>query len=114
MSVLLATSLGEIVVDLAVEESPSLCSNFLQLCTAKYYNGCLFYNVQEGFIAQCGDPTGSGSGGTCAAGYVLFDSASGINPTAMCKTLALSAKSVSHGRPALSGACSLRPMIPAD
>lgn len=109
MSVLLATSLGEIVVDLAVEESPALCSNFLQLCAAKYYNGCLFYNVQEGFIAQCGDPTGSGSGGTCAAGYVLFDSARGSYLAVTSMPPALSGESASRRRPALGGVSSLRP-----
>jgi len=29
----------------------------------KYYNNCLFHNVQQNFIAQTGDPTGSGRGG---------------------------------------------------
>jgi hypothetical protein len=29
----------------------------------KYYNNCIFHNVQENFIAQTGDPTGTGRGG---------------------------------------------------
>jgi len=29
----------------------------------KYYNNCLFHSVQRDFIAQTGDPTGTGSGG---------------------------------------------------
>jgi peptidyl-prolyl cis-trans isomerase-like 4 len=33
------------------------------LCKIKYYNNCLFYNVQRNFIAQTGDPTGTGKGG---------------------------------------------------
>lgn len=29
----------------------------------KYYNGCLFHKVEKDFLAQSGDPTGTGSGG---------------------------------------------------
>jgi peptidyl-prolyl cis-trans isomerase-like 4 len=64
MAVLLDTSAGEIVIDLYTEECPITCKNFLKLCKIKYYNGCLFHNVQQNFIAQTGDPTGTGEGGT--------------------------------------------------
>ncbi|OQR80942.1 peptidyl-prolyl cis-trans isomerase-like protein [Achlya hypogyna] len=63
MSVLLQTSLGEIVVDLRVAETPRTCLNFLKLCKLKYYNNVLFFNVQENLLVQTGDPTGTGSGG---------------------------------------------------
>lgn len=36
----------------------------------KYYNGCLFHTVQKDFIAQTGDPTGTGSGGDSVYKYV--------------------------------------------
>jgi cyclophilin family peptidyl-prolyl cis-trans isomerase len=29
----------------------------------KYYNNCIFFNVQKDFIIQSGDPTGTGKGG---------------------------------------------------
>lgn len=29
----------------------------------KYFNNCLFHNVQPNFIVQSGDPTGTGKGG---------------------------------------------------
>ena len=32
----------------------------------KYYDNCLFHKIVPGFIAQSGDPTGTGSGGACA------------------------------------------------
>lgn len=35
----------------------------------KYYNNNLFYNVQSGLLAQCGDPTGTGKVG----GWVLLE-----------------------------------------
>ena len=37
--------------------------NFLKLCKMKYYNLNLLYSVQRDFIAQTGDPTGTGRGG---------------------------------------------------
>jgi peptidyl-prolyl cis-trans isomerase-like 4 len=35
----------------------------------KYYNNNLFFNVQQNFIAQTGDPTGTGKGGSSVYGY---------------------------------------------
>ncbi|XWS28129.1 hypothetical protein CRYUN_Cryun25bG0039200 [Craigia yunnanensis] len=63
MSVLIVTSLGDIVMDLYTDKCPLTCKNFLKLCKIKYYNGCLFHTVQKDFTAQTGDPTGTGSGG---------------------------------------------------
>ncbi|XP_010552405.1 PREDICTED: peptidyl-prolyl cis-trans isomerase CYP59 [Tarenaya hassleriana] len=63
MSVLIVTSLGDIVMDLYTERCPLTCKNFLKLCKIKYYNGCLFHTVQKDFTAQTGDPTGTGAGG---------------------------------------------------
>ncbi|EXJ61982.1 peptidylprolyl isomerase [Cladophialophora yegresii CBS 114405] len=61
MSVLLETSLGEIVIDLLVNSSPRCCENFLKLCKVKYYNFSPFHSVQKGFTCQTGDPLGSDS-----------------------------------------------------
>jgi peptidyl-prolyl cis-trans isomerase-like 4 len=69
MSVLLETSVGEIVVDL-LEEAPLASANFLKLCKLKYYNNVLFYNVQANYIAQTGDPTGTGRGGSSVKGII--------------------------------------------
>jgi hypothetical protein len=44
MSLLLETSLGDIVVDLEVEACPKLCQNFLKLCKLYYYNLNAFFN----------------------------------------------------------------------
>ncbi|KAK7847707.1 peptidyl-prolyl cis-trans isomerase cyp59 [Quercus suber] len=59
MSVLIVTSLGDIVVDLHADKCPLTSKNFLKLCKIKYYNGCLFHTVQKDFTAQTGDPTGT-------------------------------------------------------
>ncbi|KAJ1724983.1 Peptidyl-prolyl cis-trans isomerase-like 4 [Coemansia biformis] len=63
MSVLIETSLGDIVVDLHTEAAPLTCKNFLKLCKIKYYNFSCFHRVERGFVAQGGDPAGSGGGG---------------------------------------------------
>ncbi|KAJ3006552.1 UNVERIFIED_CONTAM: Peptidyl-prolyl cis-trans isomerase cyp6 [Siphonaria sp. JEL0065] len=59
MSVLLETSLGDIVIDLHVKQAPIACTNFLKLCKLKRYNYSLFHTITQGFTAQTGgDCTG--------------------------------------------------------
>ncbi|KAH7390912.1 cyclophilin-like domain-containing protein [Phaeosphaeria sp. MPI-PUGE-AT-0046c] len=61
MSVLLETSLGDITIDLLVDEAPKCCENFLKLCKVKYYNFAPVHSVQPNFSFQTGDPIGPGS-----------------------------------------------------
>ncbi|CAM9674159.1 unnamed protein product [Ectocarpus sp. 12 AP-2014] len=75
MSVMIETSLGEVVVDLFCEDAPLAAKNFLKLCKIKYYNGCLFYNVQQNFMIQAGDPTATGKGGTSVYGLMYGEQA---------------------------------------
>ncbi|KAJ4705822.1 Peptidyl-prolyl cis-trans isomerase [Melia azedarach] len=75
MSVLMVTSLGDLVVDLFVEKCPLTAKNFLKLCKIKYYNGCLFHTVQKDFTAQTGDPTGTGTGGDSVYKYLYGEQA---------------------------------------
>ncbi|GMT28666.1 hypothetical protein PFISCL1PPCAC_19963, partial [Pristionchus fissidentatus] len=63
MSVLLETSLGDIVIDLFYKERPNCSLNFLKLCKMKYYNMCQFHYIERNYVAQTGDPTGTGRGG---------------------------------------------------
>lgn len=44
MSVLIETSLGDIVVDLETKACPRTCENFLKLCKVKYYGLNAFFN----------------------------------------------------------------------
>lgn len=74
MSVLIETSLGDIVLDLYYKECPKTCLNFLKLCKIKYYNNCLFYDIQKDFIAQTGDPEATGMGGKSIYGILNGDS----------------------------------------
>ncbi|KAF2853563.1 cyclophilin-like protein [Plenodomus tracheiphilus IPT5] len=61
MSVLLETSLGDITIDLLVDDAPRCCENFLKLCKVKYYNFAPVHSVQPNFSFQTGDPVGPGS-----------------------------------------------------
>ncbi|KAL1921695.1 uncharacterized protein VTP21DRAFT_10337 [Calcarisporiella thermophila] len=85
MSVLLETSVGDIVIDLFTEQCPQTSLNFLKLCKIKYYNFCAFHNIQRDFIAQTGDPTATGKGGESVFGVIHGPSRkyfpAEINPT---------------------------------
>lgn len=61
--VLLKTSVGDIDIELWSKEAPKACRNFVQLCMEGYYNGVIFHRIIKDFIAQTGDPTGTGEGG---------------------------------------------------
>ena len=60
---LIKTSLGNIQVKFYAEESPKTVANFLKLADLKFYDGVTFHRVLDGFVAQGGDPTGTGAGG---------------------------------------------------
>lgn len=47
MSVLLETSLGDLVIDLETDSCPNTCKNFLKLCKAYYYNLNAFFNGKQ-------------------------------------------------------------------
>src|SRR5438105_1800361 len=48
MSVLIETTLGDLVVDLFVKERPNACRNFLKLCKVKYYNLNQIFTIEVG------------------------------------------------------------------
>ncbi|KAI4323235.1 hypothetical protein L6164_022857 [Bauhinia variegata] len=75
MSVMIVTSLGDIVIDLYADKCPLTSKNFLKLCKIKYYNGCLFHTVQKDFTAQTGDPTGTGTAGDSVYKFLYGDQA---------------------------------------
>ena len=57
---MLTTTLGDFDVELWSKECPKACRNFVQLCMEEFYNGTIFHRVIPNFVAQGGDPTGSG------------------------------------------------------
>jgi cyclophilin family peptidyl-prolyl cis-trans isomerase len=66
----LVTSIGDIVVELFADKAPKTVNNFVFLARDGYYDGVTFHRVIKGFMAQGGDPTGTGRGGP---GYVFGD-----------------------------------------
>ncbi len=64
----LATTRGELVIDLRPDVAPWAVASILSLTTKGLYDGLEFHRVVPGFVVQGGDPTESGSGGP---GYVL-------------------------------------------
>lgn len=59
----LTTTKGEIVLELFENEAPNTVANFISLVKLKFYDGLKFHRVVEGFMAQGGDPKGTGEGG---------------------------------------------------
>ena len=59
----ISTDLGDIVFELFADKAPTTVNNFVFLARDGYYDGVTFHRVIKGFMAQGGDPTGSGSGG---------------------------------------------------
>jgi cyclophilin family peptidyl-prolyl cis-trans isomerase len=64
------TERGDIVVELYADRAPRTVENFVNLARAGFYDGTTFHRVISGFMAQGGDPTGTGTGGP---GYQFDD-----------------------------------------
>jgi cyclophilin family peptidyl-prolyl cis-trans isomerase len=54
---------GEFVIQLHANKAPIAVNNFVFLAREGYYDGVTFHRVLDGFMAQGGDPTGTGGGG---------------------------------------------------
>jgi cyclophilin family peptidyl-prolyl cis-trans isomerase len=59
----LETAKGNIVVELAADKVPNTVNNFVFLARQGFYDNTTFHRVLEGFMAQAGDPSGTGAGG---------------------------------------------------
>jgi cyclophilin family peptidyl-prolyl cis-trans isomerase len=66
----LETTKGDIVVELFEDQAPNTVANFISLVQKGFYNGVPFHRVIANFMAQGGDPTGTGGGGP---GYRIKD-----------------------------------------
>ncbi len=66
----LKTAKGTIKVQLFAERTPITVNSFVFLAKEGYYDNTTFHRVLDGFMAQAGDPTGTGMGGP---GYQFED-----------------------------------------
>ncbi len=54
---------GEFQIQLFPDKAPITVNSFVFLAREKFFDGVTFHRVLEGFMAQGGDPTGTGTGG---------------------------------------------------
>lgn len=59
----LTTTAGDVVIELFENEAPEATASFINLVKQGFYDGVVFHRVLPNFMAQGGDPTGTGSGG---------------------------------------------------
>lgn len=63
MKVKIITAKGDVNINLLPDKSPVTVANFVNLAKKGYYDGLKFHRVIDNFMAQGGDPTGTGAGG---------------------------------------------------
>ncbi len=73
---ILKTGKGDITIELFAKDAPITVDNFAKLARQGFYDNTTFHRVLQGFMAQGGDPTGTGTGGP---GYNIPDEIEG-NP----------------------------------
>lgn len=64
------TDNGTMVIELFADKAPLTVNNFVFLAREGYYDNVIFHRVISNFMAQGGDPTGTGRGGP---GYTFQD-----------------------------------------
>jgi cyclophilin family peptidyl-prolyl cis-trans isomerase len=69
------TDKGQFVVELNAQAAPLTVNNFVFLARQHFYDGLPCHRVISGFVAQCGDPKGDGTGGP---GYSIPDEKSAL------------------------------------
>jgi peptidylprolyl isomerase len=63
-TVILTTKHGKVVMRLRPDWAPKHVAQIKSLVKSKFYDGIVFHRVIPGFMAQTGDPTGAGTGGS--------------------------------------------------
>lgn len=55
---------GVVEIQLHSDKAPNHVARIKELANQKFYDGIVFHRVIDGFMAQTGDPTGTGTGGS--------------------------------------------------
>ena len=63
-TLVLETTKGRVVVELRPDLAPGHVARVKELVRQKFYDGVVFHRVIDGFMAQTGDPEGTGRGGS--------------------------------------------------
>jgi cyclophilin family peptidyl-prolyl cis-trans isomerase len=63
-TLVMETTHGRVVIKLRPDLAPNHVARIKELARAGFYDGIVFHRVIDGFMAQTGDPTGTGMGGS--------------------------------------------------
>jgi peptidylprolyl isomerase len=73
---------GQVVIELRPDLAPNHVARIKELAREGFYDGIVFHRVIEGFMAQSGDPTGTGAGGSGKKLEAEFSDAPHVRGTA--------------------------------
>ena len=63
-TLVMETTKGKVVIELRPDLAPNHVARIKELAREGFYDGIVFHRVIDGFMAQTGDPTGTGMGGS--------------------------------------------------
>jgi peptidylprolyl isomerase len=63
-TLMIETSKGRVTIEMRPDLAPNHVARIKELARQGFYDGVVFHRVIDGFMAQTGDPTGSGMGGS--------------------------------------------------
>ncbi|EKF17572.1 peptidylprolyl isomerase [Nitratireductor pacificus] len=63
-TIVMETTKGKVVIQLLPDVAPGHVARIKELAREEFYDGIVFHRVIDGFMAQTGDPTGTGMGGS--------------------------------------------------
>ena len=63
-TIIMETTKGKVVIELLPDVAPNHVARIKELARENFYDGIVFHRVIDGFMAQTGDPTGTGMGGS--------------------------------------------------
>ena len=61
-TLIMETTKGRVVIEMRPDLAPNHVAHIKKLAREHFYDGIVFHRVIEGFMAQTGDPTGTGTG----------------------------------------------------
>jgi cyclophilin family peptidyl-prolyl cis-trans isomerase len=61
-TLIIETSKGRVVIEMRPDVAPNHVAHIKKLAREHFYDGIVFHRVIDGFMAQTGDPTGTGTG----------------------------------------------------
>ena len=80
-TLVLETTQGTVVIAMRPDLAPNHVARIKELAREGFYDGVPFHRVIEGFMAQTGDPTGTGTGGSGQKLKAEFSDASHVRGT---------------------------------